>query len=138
MIWGAVQEMRADRDRILRALQRRMARIEFVLCALTLAWVVVVGLTLLSQMTPEDMANHRSQVIHQQILSCGGDFAHRYDCTQQILLSGERQGILDVAKRIALTLLLPAVAWAVWWSVLRRIRQIYWLPPPVRRFRSFA
>ena len=133
-----VQEMRADKDRFLKALQKRMVRYELVLCALTLAWVAVVGLTLISQMTAEDMANHRSQIIQERVHACGGDFAHRFDCTQDILLTGERTGIVEVVKRISLTLLLPSVAWSVWWAVLRRIRQIYWLPVPISRFRSFA
>ena len=130
--------MRAERDRILKALQRRMDRYELALCALTLAWILVVGLTLIAQMSPEDMANHRSQLIQEQVHACSGDFAHRFDCTQNILLEGERTGIVDVMKRICLTLLLPSVAWCVWWAVLRRIRQIYWLPQSTRRFRSFA
>lgn len=133
-----VQEMRADRDKVLKALQKRMAQYELLLCALTFAWVLVVGLSLISQMSAEDMANHRSQLIQEQVHACSGDFTHRFDCTQDILLAGQRTGILDVLKRICLTLLLPSVAWSVWWSVLRRIRQIYWLPPTTRRFRSFA
>jgi len=133
-----VQEVRADKDRILRALQQRMARYELLLCALTMSWILVVGLTLIAQMTPEDMANHRSQVIQGQVHGCNGTFSQRFDCTQKILLAGEKRGILEVVKRIGLTLLLPSIAWGVWWVVLKRIRQIYWLPSPVNRFRSFA
>ena len=115
-----------------------MARYELLLCALTMTWILVVGLTLIAQMTPEDMVNHRSRVVQDQVHACGGTFEQRFDCTQQILLAGEKAGIVEVMKRISLTLLLPTVAWSVWWLVLWRIRQIYWLPQPVNRFRSFA
>jgi hypothetical protein len=89
-------------------------------------------------MSPEDMANHRSHIVQEQVHACGGSFEDRFDCTQKILLDGEKVGIMEVLKRISLTLLLPSVAWSVWWAVLRRIRQIYWLPSPGNRFRSFA
>lgn len=130
--------MHADRHELLSALQRRMDRWERVLCAWSLAWIVIVGLGLVTQMTPDDMENHRSQTVQGEIHACQGDFAQRYDCTQTILLAGERHGIVAVIERMALTLFLPSVAWSVWWSVLRRIRGIYWLPRPMGRFRSFA
>jgi glucose-6-phosphate dehydrogenase assembly protein OpcA len=73
-----------------------------------------------------------------EIHACQGDFDKRYQCTETILLAGERHGIVAVVERMVLTLLLPSVAWGVWWMVLRRIRGIYWLPKPMGRFRSFA
>ena len=133
-----VQEMRPEKDRILWLLQRRMRRYQRTLVLLTLVWVVMVGVGLVAQMSPEDMSNHRSQIIQEQIRACSGEFSQRFDCTQDILLDGQRTGIWEVIKRISLTFLLPSVAWGVWWVVLRRIRQIYWLPPSIDRFRFFA
>ena len=129
--------MRPDKDRILVILQHRMVRYQRTLLALTMAWVMLVGLGLLAQMTPEDMANHRSVFVQEQEQACSGEFNERFDCVQDILLAGQRTGLLEVMKRISLTLMLPAVAWGVWWMVLRRLRQIYWLPP-IGRFRYFA
>lgn len=130
--------MHADRHEFISALQRRMDRCERLLCAWSLVWIVVVGLALVTQMTPEDMENHRSQTVQGEIHACQGDFDQRYQCTETILLAGERHGIVAVVERMVLTLLLPSVAWGVWWMVLRRIRGIYWLPKPMGRFRSFA
>jgi len=109
-----------------------------VLCALSCLWIAVVGLTLVNQLTPDDMENHRSQMVQEQVRACPGDFAERYDCTEAILLKGERSAITEVVKRLGAALILPGFAWAVWWRVLRSIRQIYWLPPPSGRFRSFV
>ena len=130
--------MRTEKDRFLWLVQRRMMRYQRTLLALTFAWIVLVGAGLVAQMSPEEMANHRSQIIQEQIHACSGDFPERFDCAQSILLAGQRDGIWEVMKRISLTFLLPSVAWGVWWAVLRRIRQIYWLPPSVDRFRYFA
>ena len=129
--------MRPDTDRILIVIQRRMVKFQRTLALLTLLWVAVVGLLLMAQMTPEDMVNHRSSVVQHEVQNCSGTFDQRYDCTETILLAGQWQGLLEVIKRIGLTLLLPAVAWGVWWGVQWRFRQIYWLPP-IARFRYFA
>jgi hypothetical protein len=130
--------MPVHRHHLLSAMQRRMDNCERILCAWSVAWVVIVGLALVSQMTPEDMENHRAETVRGEIRACHGAFEERYECTETILLTGERHGIVAVVERIGLTLLLPSVAWGVWWAVLRRIRGIYWLPKPMGRFRSFA
>ena len=130
--------MRPENDRFLMAVQRRLRYYQHMLVILSFVWVALVGFNLLSQMTAEDMANHRSQIIQERVHACSGDFNERFDCTQNILLAGQRTGAWEFLKRISLTLLLPSVAWAVWWIVLKRIRQMVWLPPAVGRSRYFA
>lgn len=130
--------MRPEKDRFLLMVQRRVMRYQQALVALTFVWIVLVGAGLIAEMSPEEMSNHRSQIIQEQVHSCSGDFNERFDCTQDILLAGQRAGVWEVIKRLGLTLLLPSVAWSVWWAVLRRIRRICWLPSVVSRFRYFA
>lgn len=98
---------------------RHMRRLGHALTALCLAWVTVVGLSLVIGVPQGELHNHRSPVVREAISQCAGAFSERYDCSETILLTGERIDVVGLAARFGVTMLLPAVAWAVWHAAMR-------------------
>ncbi len=117
--WAAVQN--ADP---FASLMRHMRLLGHALTVLCLAWVAVVSLSLLFDLAPNQLHNHRSPVVKEQIAQCSGPFSERYDCSEDILLSGERVDVVSLALRVAVTALLPGVAWLVWAVSMRNTRQM--------------
>jgi hypothetical protein len=105
-------------------LQGRLERLGQVLGILCLTWVGGVGLPLLAELTPDDMAHHRAPTIRERVHQCEGPFAERYDCAEAILLNGERVGTGAVLLRLAIAGGLPAIAWITWTIILRRSREL--------------
>ncbi len=103
---------------------RHMRLLGYALAVLCTAWVTVVGLSLLVGMTPDELHNHRSPIIKEEIAQCSGPFAERYDCSEDILLSGERVDVGALAVRLGVTALLPGIAWGVWAMAMRRTLQM--------------
>lgn len=103
---------------------RHMRLLGHALAALCMAWVMVVGLSLLAEMTPAELHNHRSPEIRERIAQCTGEFAERFDCSEDILLSGERVDVGALALRLGVTGLLPGIAWGVWTLAMRRTLQM--------------
>ena len=48
-------------------LQRRMRKLGILLKLLCLAWIVTVGVILIAELTPEDLHNHRSSSVQEQV-----------------------------------------------------------------------
>ena len=105
-------------------LQGKMLMLGNVLSALCLAWILVVGLVLSAELTPDELEHHRAPIIQDRVGHCEGSFNQRFDCTQSVLLDGERVGARNVLLRLGVTVILPMVAWAVWSSVMRRTRAL--------------
>lgn len=106
------------------SLIRHMRLLGHALTVLCLAWVAVVSLALLFDLKPNQMHNHRSPEVKAEIAQCTGEFAERYNCSEDILLSGERIDVASLALRVAVTMLMPGIAWAVWTAAMRRTRQM--------------
>ena len=114
-------------------LQRKMRRLGNLLKLLCLAWIVCVSVLLNAQMTPEELQNHRAASVQEQIRDCPGEFTQRFQCTQALLLSGERGSAVAAATRVGISLILPSIAWTVWRVVMWWIRRVLWPPAvPVR------
>jgi len=111
-------------------LQRRMRLLGTILKFLCLAWIVTNGVMLTAEMTPEDLQNHRAASVQDRVRNCPGEFARRFDCTQDILLAGEQMSTVSVIERLAVSVILPAIAWTVWRVVMWWIRRVLW-PPAV-------
>jgi len=111
-------------------LQRRMRKLGTLLKLLCLAWIVTVGVILIAELTPEDLHNHRSAAVQDQVHGCAGEFTERFACTQELLLSGERHSALSVLERLGVVIILPSIAWTVWRVVMWWIRRVLW-PPAV-------
>lgn len=94
-----------------------MGRLLGVLCC---AWIAIVGSALMREMTPDDLEHHRAPLVQEKVKACEGEFHRRYACTDNILLTGQRNGAIEVMMRLGLTLLLPTVAWAMWKIVTDR------------------
>lgn len=107
------------------SLLRRLHRLGRILNILCVAWIAVVGASLLWEMTPEDVENHRAKIIKTRLTYCSDDsFSRRFDCASAILLDGGRNGALDVLARLGLTVAFPALAWGVWGRIMRRTRDL--------------
>jgi hypothetical protein len=103
---------------------RHMRLLGHALTVLCVAWVAVVSLALLFELRPNQLHNHRSPEVKEQIAQCSGEFSERYDCSEEILLSGERIDVVSLALRVAVASVLPGIAWAVWTAAMRRTRQM--------------
>ena len=84
------------------------------------AWIAVVGTALMHEMTPDNLEHHRAPVMQERVKSCEGEFQQRFACADAILLNGQRNGAIEVMMRLALTMLLPSVAWGMWRAVMSR------------------
>ncbi len=107
-------------------LRRRLDRLGRLLSGLCMAWIAAVGLDLTLQLTPDDLEHHRAPTIQDRVHQCEGDYADRYNCTEAVLLDGQRGGAEAVLLRLVVTMALPAVAWGVWSVVMRRTRRLLW------------
>ncbi len=103
---------------------RHMRLLGHALTVLCLAWVAVVSLSLLFELAPSQLHNHRSPEVRQELAQCSGPYSDRYYCSENILLAGERIDVVSLAARVAVTALLPGIAWAVWAVAMRRTRQM--------------
>ena len=103
---------------------RHMRLLGHALTALCLAWVTVVSLSLLFELAPSQLHNHRSPVVRQELAECSGPFSERYYCSEDILLSGERVDVVSLAMRVVVTGLLPGIAWAGGAAAMRHTRQM--------------
>lgn len=112
--------MDAARTDPLERLSRRLRFLGKMLAMLCCAWIAVVGSALMREMTPDDLEHHRAPVVQDRVKGCGGEFQQRYACTDAILLSGHRNGAVEVMLRLGLTLLLPSIAWTMWKAVVAR------------------
>jgi hypothetical protein len=85
-----------------------------------LAWLGVSGYMLFGDMPAEIFDNHNSKTMQERMRACEGSFQKRFDCKQQLLLSGERWGFAIALDRILLMIAPPITAWIVWSAMKRR------------------
>ena len=105
-------------------LQDRLDRLGKVLAILCLIWVGTVCEQVLTDLTPSDIEHHRTPVIRERLQQCEGEFAERFDCTQAILLDGERTSMGTILLRLAAISTLPVIAWGTWIVTMRRCREL--------------
>ncbi len=129
--------MRSGWDYLLADVERRMRTLGNLLAALCVAWMAIVGILMLDQLTPRILQNHRDPAIMKQVKDCRGpSYARKFRCAQTILLTGERVGAFEVLLRVIAVIALPTIAWLVWRFVMRRVRHTLWETMVVPRLRA--
>lgn len=113
-----------DRTHPLVTLSRRLHLMGKALGVLCCTWIAVVGTALLGELRPDDLEHHRAPMVQERVRACEGEFARRYACTDAILLSGERNGAGAVLLRLAVTLMLPTIAWTMWKAVVDKAERL--------------
>jgi len=93
---------------------------DIVVTLLCLIWLGVTGWMFVRDMPPEIFDNHTSKAMQERMRSCEGSFEKRFDCKQQMLLSGERWGFAVALDRLMLICAPPIAAWIVWSAMKRR------------------
>lgn len=100
---------------------RRRRRIgDMVVTVACLLWLGVSGWLLFSDMPPEIFDNHNSKAMQDRMRTCEGNFHKRFECKQQMLLTGERWGFAVALDRILLMCAPPITIWIVWSAIKRR------------------
>ncbi len=101
--------------------RRRRRRIGDVVVTLAcLVWLAVSGWVFFSEAPEEIFDNHTSKAMQDRMKACEGSFQKRYECKQQLLLSGERWGFAVALNRVLLMCAPPITAWLVWGAIKRR------------------
>lgn len=93
---------------------------DIVVTLVCLIWLGVTGWMFVRDMPPEIFDNHTSKAMQERMRSCEGSFEKRFDCKQQMLLSGERWGFAVALDRLMLICAPPIAAWIVWSAMKRR------------------
>jgi len=87
-----------------------------------LTWIGAVGWAELGAVPVDRLESHRSRLVQEKIHRCEGTFSQRYNCTQTILLTGERNGFTLMLERGAMTFGPPSFCWLIW-TVVRGKRR---------------
>lgn len=106
------------------ALHARLDRMERVLAVLCLCWIAVVGWHVFTGVGEEDLGHHATPPMQERMKACEGEYAQRYQCKQDILINGDRSGLILVLERLSVTFGLPGVAWSVWLMLRRRTERL--------------
>lgn len=109
-----------DRPNPLARMHRRLVVLGRLLSALCCLWIVVVGSVLVYDLTPDDLEHHRAPTMQERVKTCSGDYAQRFECANNALLDGQQDGAEELLKRLALTMMLPTIAWTMWRGVMRK------------------
>lgn len=105
-------------------LYARLTLLGKLLSVVCCVWIAVVGTVLVRELTPNDLEHHRAPVIQERVSQCEGDFSRRYACADTILINGQHKGATELLARLAVTLMLPSVAWVMWRGVLTRAERL--------------
>ncbi|CAA7623010.1 conserved hypothetical protein [Magnetospirillum sp. SS-4] len=100
---------------------RRRRQIGDILVTMVcLAWLAASGWVFFSDVPDEIFDNHTSKAMQERMKACEGSFQKRYECKQQLLLTGERWGFAVALNRILLMCAPPITLWIVWSAIKRR------------------
>jgi hypothetical protein len=102
-------------------LRRRFNPANWAVALTCLAWMGGVGWFELGAVPIDRLESHRARAVQEKIHRCEGTFNQRYNCTQNILLTGERNDFVLMLERGLMTFAPPAFGWLIW-STLRRRR----------------
>lgn len=83
------------------------------------AWLVGSGWTFFHTIPPEIIDNHTAKTMQDRMRTCEGSFSQRFECKQNLLLTGERWGFAVAIDRLILMCAPPIAAWIVWRAVRR-------------------
>ena len=108
----------------LEVLHHRLHVLGKMLSALCCLWIAVVGTVLVRDLTPNDLEHHRAPVVQDKVAGCQGEFSQRYACADAILINGQQNGAAEILIRMAVTMILPTIAWGMWRQVMARAERL--------------